>query len=672
MLSEEEILEEASIRIQEDLFIKRKKWRPLEVNENYAVIEGNQWRQEDYERHIADQMPVITINESAPVLDAISGFERQNKANISFVPRMTKAESQGFSDMANIGVDWLKQKSHVDFANSYAFWDMLVCGVGATENTINYDINLSGQAKASRIFPGFLLWDPAAREKNLMDRNWNAIAWVVDARTLAKEDDESEMMQSVSTTTPSFEDSDFLDYYDTALLGGRELVVTYTYEWRDKEPVFRVKNPFLPYMQDPNFGPLLANYLPESSKRLGFNAQDEILSFSRQSWNKFSKEIEALGLELEKPKKQKKYKYYRCQIKNGRVYNATENFSQEGFSLQFMTGKWSETDQCFYGAVRGMKPSQRLFNESVSNIQGYLRTIPKGGVNIEEDAVDDLQGFLNTYAKAKEVTVFKSGALSQGKMLPKQPAPFPAALNDMAAFSSQSLLTTVGMTREFMGSMDTKNMTGKLQGQIVRQGLMVLSVYFDSKKYYDIEQSKLFIDMLRVLAENEPGRLIRDITGEETKEYLPLLLDNIAADYEVTSSETPQTPSERADTFDKMMELAMLLAQQGKDILPVVLKYSPLKGKDIEEIGQLLQPPPPSPPDPLNTETIKANIGLLKAQAQKAQADAMKTNMDVLTEQLSNETDIHKTQAEIQKIISETHKNNAQAVNVHQSSMGNI
>ncbi len=638
MLSPDEILQQAATRFTQHLEITRTKWRPQEVNENYSVVEGEQWLSEDYDRQRKDEMPIITINEISPGIDAIAGFEIQNRSEASFTPRLNDNDSKGFTDLVDVGVKYIEHDSKAAFENSQAFKDMLVCGVGATDTRISYDNNVNGQVEVERIFPGFLLWDPAARKKNLKDANWVAVARIVDRKVLEDEEGQGEDTLQYSPIGTSFDESEFLNYFDSTM-HTMALTVVYDYQWRVKEPIIRIKNPFYDHL-DSEMEDLIMNYAADAAKRFKFDLGDGILVFDKKKFSQFKKECDSLGIELTKQTAQKRYRYYRCQIKNNRVYDPEENFSQEGFSLKFMTGKFSETDQCWYGVVRGAKPGQRLLNQAISDYQGFLRTIPKGGVNIEVDAVPNIKSFIRTYPKSKSVTVYNSGALANGKVQPKLTPPMPPGLIEMVQVGGDTIMKCMGITPSLMGDMQSREMTGKLQGQLVRQALTTLADYFDAKKYYTIDQGRMFIDCLRILAENDPGRLIRNITGKGSEQYIPLLLDNIAAEYDVEITDVPQTPTERQDTFEKLLEMSGVLLNKPNptDITPLMLQYAPLKKDELDQIQQAMQPPPPPPPDPLQQGLLQAEIAMRGASAEKSKAEAMKINMDALLKQKELET----------------------------------
>lgn len=623
MLSKDEILTQASrnIRIAQDFL--RAAWRP-QMDEAYAIRAGYQWTKDEWDRVKNEGITPYTLNLTAPICNAISGFQVQNRSEVTYTPRLMgegKDKAAAYADMVENGVNYIEDCSQAEFIDSHAFDDMVTCGVGATDAIIDYAVNEFGHPRKERIFPGFVLWDPSAREKNFRDANWLARGKVVATDALADEEDEDGYSAEIS---PSFDDSYFTDYFDRNK-SEQDLSVVYDYQWREKEVVHLVNNPFTPESPLAN-DPLVLTWLGEAEKRLGFDITGGVLSISKKNWKAWKGETEALGIRWEKATTERVWRYYRATIWGGKLRSASPNFCQKGFSIKFMTGKFNERDQVPYGVVHDLKDPQRLLNQAVTDLAGWARSNPMGGVIIEDDAVANIKDFIKTYRKGRDVTVVKAGAIAANKIMQKEASPFPAGQQQMAQFYADAMLRVAGVTPEFMGQMDTKDMTGVLHAQIVRQGLTVLAPYFDAMRFYVQENGVIYIDMLRVLAQNHPMRPIRNVTGVQKEQYLPLLEDYIAAEYDIEIADQPLTPTQQQETFDKLMQMGIEYAQVSPQLasatVGVALEYSPLRDDEKEQIRQAATPAPPQP-DPLNAMLVTAETKAKIAEAGQKEADAV-------------------------------------------------
>lgn len=663
MKSNQEILD--SFRKNLRLFLDVKEdWRRLEVMDNYGVYDGiAQWTKEDYDKQIADQMPVVTINKTAPIVDAVGGFQIQNRFEVTYQARRMDDDKEQEVDVVEAGAKYIEEDSKSPFENSQAFQDMTICGVGSVNHNIEYEEdNINGDPDVRRIFPYFVGFDPAARRKNLSDRNW-----CFEAKIISEESAIEEVGNDLSVADSG--DAEFLQYFDDTIIEGK-LSVAYDYQWREKEIIYRVKNTIRDTVQkiqsgelqvDSGIAEMLDRYVSRLSDRFNFDLQqDTFFVVPKKDRSEVKKEFESLGLEYD-DFKQKRYKYYRAKIIGNTIVSANELFSQKGFTIKFMTGKFDERNQRHYGMVRAMVEPQRLLNQSVSDYQGFLRTIPKGGQDIEVDAVDDIKAFKDTINKAKELTVYAEGGLNKSR--PKPSPPMPDGLLQMIDFALNSLMEVVGVTPSFMGEMDSKELTGKLQAQLVRSGLSVLAVYFDAFKFFMQDQAEVFIDMVKTIAENDNGRMVRNVTGKGKAKYIELLRADMAQEYDIVLGEMPQTPSEKQDTFEKLMELSGLLAQKGLDIVPLAIPFSPLKKDERDAIMEMLKPQPAPPEDPITREVLVAEIKEKLARASKDTADAKAKDINTLKlikelatyeEELS--TDIDKTKSDIIKNLADAGK----------------
>ena len=644
MKSDSDILREVRQGINDNLLVTQW-WRANEIRDNYGLYEGNgQWLPADYSRQIANNMPVRTINRIQPIIDAVGGFQIQNRSEVKVVPRITSDQEAGFSDLGNDGIKWIQDVSNYNMVKSLAFTDMLISGLGFIEYKIGYgdgktydsSSSDSGMPWCERVFPYFMLWDVTTRDKNLEGANWICRAKIVDRQQLEQltKGLDSEDMSAVDAEFGASVDARFLDFFNTVLTV-KSLGVVYHYQWREKKKFYKIRNPLIDFEGDPD--DVVTQQVMELANTLQdlytFNPiSDQFLVIPSSDYKEVQELFDMIGYyQLEKAEI-RKWVYYRADIVGNYVLNKTENFSQSGFSIQAISGKYDEIRQCYYGLVRSMKEPQRLLNKAVSDYEGFLLTIPKGGVYLESDSVPSLEGFRDTYTKAAQITVVSPGSITNGKIMPKTAPPIPDGLLNMIEYASSAMMAVIGITPDFMGQVDSKLMTAQLNSQLVRQGMMVLAPYFDSITMFTKQNGVLFLEMLRVLLDNEEGRLIGHITPEGNKANVAMFKENLAPQYDVVVEEVPMTPDERQRTFEKLIELAQLLANKPNpvDIAPIAIEYAPLKENEIAAIKTLMEPPPPPPPDPLQVALLESEVGLKQSLAQKQSAEAMKYNIEAL------------------------------------------
>lgn len=668
MEDDEEIIRVMEQRINESLMIEQD-WRDVEVRESFAVYEGDQWVREDIERQKANGMPIVTINRVKPVIQSIVGFEIQNRLDVKYIPRLNNDSQNGFNDVLNNAVRYIEQNADADLEYTLAFQDMLICGVGATDTIMDYsNPPHDGEFKVERVMPAFLFWDPASRRKNKMDSDYVVRVKVVNKEIIKQEYGK----EGFSDTYSGSVDDSILEFFQS-VLAVKELGVIYEYQWRKKKPFYQIENPFrgvdpqqlaaeqgiMTYEGVEEFNAMYMATVQYYSEKYGFNPEvDQTFAIEdKADYSKFREACKFFGIKVTYAK-QYMYKYYRAIITGGNVVSKAENYSQNGFSIKFMTGDFSELTQYDYGLLRACKEPQRLLNQVISDYQGFLNTIPKGGVNIETDSVRDIQGFLDTYSKAKTVTLFEPGALSGGKVMPKIAPALPQGILEMIQFADSQIMSVCGVTPELMGVMSTKEQNSGFLRQQIKQGLTTLSTFFDARRSYLQQQARLYIDCVRVLAENNEGRLIRNVIGEPGATYIPLLKSNIAAEYDIIIDEMPSSPDEKENTFMKLLEMQgqMLNKPNPIDLMPLILEYAPFEQDIVKQIKAMMQPPPPQEPDPVNQRLLSSEASYKEASAYKLTMEAMEKEQDMRYGDARNTADINLTEAkaagEAAKIVS--------------------
>jgi hypothetical protein len=645
MPDDEDIISRMEARLNESLTISQD-WRQFEVRENFALFEGNQWTKEAVDRQTKNSLPIININRTAPVIESICGYEQQNRLDIQYLPRLLNKEQEGYSDIMNNSVRYIEENAKADSQYSLSFRDMLICGIGATSTDFDYDNNPDGDTVVERIFPAFLFWDNAARAKNLIDSDYVVRLKVMNQEAIQEEYGITFFDDVYSASL----DARILEFFN-AVLAVKTLGVVYEYQWRQKEPFYRVENPFMklnPMTLPPEVAMIMEALKKEYAETYSFNPDMDAL-FSVGSGKKLS-EIKqifgALGIPV-KSTKQHQFKYYRAIITGSKVVEKSENYSQTGFSIKFMTGQFSELTQSYYGLVRSCKDPQRMLNQAVSDYVSFLQTIPKGGVEIEADAVDDIAAFVDTYTKARHVTIYEPGGLMKSR--PKITPPIPSGILEMIQYSDQQIMQVCGVTPELMGMMQTKETNSSFLRQQIKQGLTTLSTYFDAKYYYLQRQAELYTDCVRIMVDNCEGRLIRNVIGEKDEPYIQLTKSRLAAQYDIVVDEMPSSPDENNDLAMKLLELQGQLINMPTpvNIMPLVIEHLDLKPDVKEQIMEMMKPPPPQPPDPLNTALLESEINYKNASAEKLMADAIKIKIDAMYRKQEAELNPYKQEADI-------------------------
>lgn len=369
-----------------------EKWR-CEAREDFDFYNGEQWDDVTLSKLKEQNRPYTSFNKIAPVVNAVIGTERNNKREVQFIPR--KAGIEEPCDLLTGAGEWFRQRAFAEYADSEAFKNAVICGMGWTDTGLDYVDNPDGDPRVLNLDPLKMMWDCSAVQMNLSDAKR---LWYVDRKPL------SEAMMLF----PHVRKEDLHAGWSDGLRygGGNEeyyyrddhgikTVTLVECRWKEVEYYYRVAN----------------------------RETDEIVDLT----------------ELQYKELQKIYPYLlesaRCSREVvRRVYIGRKVLSKPdvplvpkgSFGWECITGYRHVKHRHFYGIVRAMKDPQRWHNKYYSQSMHILNTQSKGGVMAERGAFDDEDDAVRSWAKVDAITWVKSGALAANKIQQKPNASFPS------------------------------------------------------------------------------------------------------------------------------------------------------------------------------------------------------------------------------------------------------
>ncbi|WP_375654063.1 portal protein, partial [Bartonella sp. OD88NMGDW] len=154
------------------------KWRE-HAREDFGFYNGDQWNEEDLSALKKQRRPVMTFNRIAPLVNAVVGSERNNKREVQFIPRQVGKALP--SELLTGAAEWFRDMAHAEYADSDAFQDAVICGMGWTDTRLDYENSLDGEPVITRLDPLKMVWDSAAVQPNLTDAQR---LWYVDRKPL--------------------------------------------------------------------------------------------------------------------------------------------------------------------------------------------------------------------------------------------------------------------------------------------------------------------------------------------------------------------------------------------------------------------------------------------------------------------------------------------------------
>lgn len=588
---------------------------------------------------------MVQFNRVKPYINAVRGFSAQNRRNAKYNARlMDQVPQQLYSKYANALKDYVRMNCNADQIETRQVGDQLICGYGAVETAMTYGEGYStrdpnGEIIMGNLDPECVWWDPYARATNLLDARWVGYEKIYHLE---------EALDLFDTSTPDDFDQDMdddnrsdividpatdvnyrvLEGYDWANVESSTVKVNF-YQWYEIETFYRCANPLKAAAQNPSLAPAVAVQLQmiaqeaaqDDEDGLGlfkFNPQDEILNFDGTIKAKMT---EAFGDSIEVFSFKKRV-YYTAVLSGDKVFDKFHSQSQQGFSVQFLTGDWDAKNKIWVGMVNSMKEPTLYYNKSLTEILFILAANSKGGVMAERSAIDDVQEFEQNFARTDATVIVNDGAISGNTIKSKRDPYTPSGYENIVTLSDAAIAEVSGVDKSFLGSSENKDDTAALNRQRIKQVMSTLACYFDSITLYQKENARILLDFLKVYAENNAGGLFRILGDDGKQQFIQLAADNLAAEYDVDIAEAPTTPDEKSEQASVLTTMAQgLMAMQdptGKAVLAIALKYMPLEAEDIQQLSQILAPPQQQV-DPAQFQQLQQQVQQLTSQASQVQ-----------------------------------------------------
>lgn len=551
----------------------------------------------------------VIFNKVAPYVDAVVGTMIQMRRKPQYNARIMKnPEQREFSEYMNNLSDFAREQAYMDFVETMQDREMLITGYGAVDTGISYESNPDGDIVAECLRFDDVYFDPLARAANMLDGRF-----VYRKKPFSKEEvevrfkdvpvEDFDQYTGMKGNAQYYPDGGVYDKIEADGAPEMDLLQVYYYQWwelltywRAENPVSQIESPEIRAEVQEILGRMQENRYevssPEEQEDLfEFKPDAEYLSLNPDQYGDVKALCKQYGLTLNAVQQRRKC-YYTALITGKKVLRKFKSPDQRGFTIKFKTGKYDPTTRLWYGMVRGMMKPAEYANKALTEMLFAIASNSKGGVMYEEDAVEDPRRFEQQWATTKAAIKVQSGALSSGKIEPKAQAALPTGYENILTYANESLPEAAGISREFLGTSQNKQVAALLESQRINQVMATLAVYFDAISLYQIEQARLMITYLRMLAQNSIGRLVRILGRDGTARYEELDEQRMVPEYDVTISEAPTTPAQKQQTTEIMVNLADKLATLGINIYPVIVPFLPIPQKDQQLLVEAMTPGP--------------------------------------------------------------------------------
>lgn len=584
------------------------QWRP-EAVECFDIVAGRQWTEDEIAKLKSDMRVPITYNRTGVVVDSVSGYEINSRQDVTFLPR--ENGDTGGAQVATEAAKYYRQQCDAEDEESDAFFDTLVCGIGAVEHRMDYDDDPEGMLKVERVDPLEMGYDPAATKRNLSDRRWDIRGkwWDKEvAKTTFPKFDFADA-ENIPGDMEDLDDSKPVDrekapfYKDTGVGDGndrrKDKIFILEYTWFEREPFITALNP-------------ATGKLEETTKDVVEALNDRLA---------------AQGMEPVKSVTRHRKVYKRAFVYGRDTINPDDlDAPCPHFQYQFITGKRDRNKNVWYGLVRPMKDPQRWANKFLSQTMHMINANAKGGLIHDKGAFDDPADIEQRMAKPG----FRLEKNAGYDVQPVPPTPIPNNTFELMQFSIGSGRDVTGVNLELLGMTD-RDQPGVLEHSRKQSAMAILAPFFNAMRRYRKESGRITLYFIREYMSEET--MIR-VVGQGEAKYVPLAQAKGFDKYDVIADQSPSSPNAKETTFAALTQVLPIVAKMGAPIPPDVIDSIPGLPAQLAEAWKAMLTKGPTPQQQQAEELAKqeklAEINKTNAEALKSEASATESIAKVI------------------------------------------
>jgi hypothetical protein len=607
------------------LYLCLKQWYPLDdahsiewrkqAMDDFDFVACDQWQESTRKSLENEGRNPLTFNYTGPFIEAVKGLEIGTRHETIYLPREVEQGDIIANETISDTSRWMGDLCNAEDAQSEAFGDTVICGMGWSEARMSYEEDdPDGMYVEEKLDVQEMRWDRSAKRKNLSDarRVWRVREMLLEeARDMFPDADDGDLNATwaigydVGSTQLKSDEEQRLKLENSHPLDPNNTVHIVQVQWIERECYYRVAK------------------------------QDGMEEMSEADWKVLQKEAKAVGVKL---KAAKQYRKVRKQAFLGsKILGKGPCPDPDRFTLQCITGKLHARKRTWYGLVRLMRDPQMNANKWLSQALHIMNATAKGGIIAERGVFKSITEAQKTYANPQAITVVENDAIAKGRIMQKPGAGLAAPYVQLVQLAIQAIPGVTGINLELLGLRDV-NQPGVLEAQRKQAGMTILATLFDALKLYRKTNGETRLCFIQKYIPD--GKIIR-VNGEMGAKAIRFIRDQHLGKYDVVVSDAPTSPNQKEMTWNMLMQLGQVpifapLLQNPATAVEC-LNYCPLPPKIVQLLQKSLAEPNPDQEqqkmlamqDALAKITkTKAEAGKIAAETDKIEAETGKVGVD--------------------------------------------
>ena len=536
-------------------------WRK-EAIENFEFVCNDQWTPENRALLKEEEKPCLTINHVLPIINLLSGMERQNRADIKAFPRKsgTRIIADAFTSLVKHSVDLC----HGETEQSVQFVDGIISGKGWIKTDISYKKDKkNGDLVIRRVSPFDVYEDPNGNRYDLNESG----KYVIECYWGDKEQIKllfDEHTDAIEKYTSDPQDEDMTDIKGKLIKKSDKEdrdPSEYRYRlkeiwWKDyKRQLYLIDGVTMSFTPVHDTQKEVVKILMEKERRLAENEKRRPRYYLETRIDEVLHVTTMLGDIILEDKED--------------PYNGMTLFPIQRFCPYWFDG-------VIFGVVEGLKDPQREINKRTSQMLHIINHTANTGWIVKESE-------LNTQELLKEEGSKPGVQITYANIPPEKikPNEFPQGIFILKQDEEANIKKISGLNPDIMGMGDKRTDSGVAILRRQRQGATISEPVYDNFRLSQRIFGETLIEMIRhskVYSSTEVAHIMQEEKQEVDIEQLYKAMKSWAIGHYGYKIETkPNIPTIRMANLEVLMQMA----QAGLPIpIDVILENSDIPNKE--------------------------------------------------------------------------------------------
>lgn len=540
-----------------------------ESEEDFKFYSGHQWEENAKATMRQERRPALTLNYVLPIINAVIGEERQNRQEIKVYGRDPDDDAGAFA-MSEL-IRWVMDTCNGEYEISKAFKDMIICGRGYIEITIDYSIDPTGEIRLGRVKPSEIYVDPVSEREDLYDARY-----VIREKYLTEDqiaatfgEDKVSLIKGLhgdQTNKSSVEHSFKGDDYS---YGGRV--------FRSNDGTYQVLEVWHSELVE---GALVQNPQTGKTEELTIEELEAVLKETAQQQEAQGQPVAETIDYIKRPIKQFFHGFVCGSVTL--LKEPSPHTNLKSFPIIPIFGLRDDEDESWFGIVKSIKDAQRQHNVEQSSLLHWVQTQPKSGWIAPRGAFVDKRRWEQRSSQAGFI-----GEYNATRGMPQQlrAMPLPRHILEMAQTRLQNMRDISGVNVELLGS-SPKDTAGIVMQMRQRQGMTILETYFDNLRLTRRLIGTVLISMIQQYIADD--RKVR-IMGERGARYVQATTDLQFGKFDAIVEDSTDTPNDKMATMYILQTTLPMLLQAGVPVPPSFVDILPISQHIKDEWKQMLE-----------------------------------------------------------------------------------